>query len=165
MAARQRRQAAEDSNKHSPPAPEDVWICEFCEYERIFGEPPRALLRNYETKDRRHRQEEADRKRVMEKAKAKSRKSKKSGKIPNKSGPSGHQHPDHGHQDFIDNGAPSMNQSQSHSTQSEENYDGGYGEGHSIASQTGHADLVSNHAPHQAALLLGGRDAQDPATT
>ncbi|KJZ75957.1 hypothetical protein HIM_04781 [Hirsutella minnesotensis 3608] len=80
LAARHRRQVAAENYYNHPPKPEDVWICEFCEYEQIFGEPPRALIREYEIKDRRQRQEESDRKRLLEKAKAKSRKGKKSGK-------------------------------------------------------------------------------------
>lgn len=86
VAARHRRQLAAESNHHNPPKISDIWICEFCEYERIFGEPPRALIRDYEIKDRRHRQEEADRKRLLEKAKAKSRKGRKSGKTPARGG-------------------------------------------------------------------------------
>jgi hypothetical protein len=89
MAARHRRQIASESYHHNKPRPEDMWICEFCEYERIFGRPPRALVRNYEIKDRRQRQEEADRKRLLEKAKAKNRKAKKSSRaIKGASGPS-----------------------------------------------------------------------------
>lgn len=80
MAAQHRRQVAAQSYYNSTPKPQDIWICEFCEYERIFGKPPRALIRNYEIKDRQHRQEEADRKRLLEKAKSKSRKAKKNGK-------------------------------------------------------------------------------------
>jgi len=80
MAARHRRQIASESYHHNKPKPEDIWICEFCEYERIFGSPPRALIRNYEIKDRRRRQEEADRKRLLEKAKSKNRKAKKGSK-------------------------------------------------------------------------------------
>lgn len=80
-AARHRRQMAAHDFYNSPPKFEDIWICEFCEYEKIFGVPPRALIRDYEMKDRRHRQEEADRKRLLEKAKAKSRKGKKSGRL------------------------------------------------------------------------------------
>ncbi|KAF5644274.1 uncharacterized protein FTJAE_2793 [Fusarium tjaetaba] len=75
-AARRRRQEARrDSTKTA-----DEWICEFCEYEMIFGVPPKALIRQYEMKDRRRRQEEADRKRLLEKAKEKSRKARKGGK-------------------------------------------------------------------------------------
>ncbi|KID89536.1 hypothetical protein MGU_03583 [Metarhizium guizhouense ARSEF 977] len=126
MAARRRRQIAEENLHENPPKLEDVWICEFCEYERIFGEPPKVLIRAFEIKDRRHRRKEADRKRLMEKAKAKSRKSKKPSKALNKGSSSGHHHPDHMPSDYIDDHqAPSMDHEQSHSTQSEEDYDDG----------------------------------------
>ncbi|KAI0476554.1 hypothetical protein GGR56DRAFT_666113 [Xylariaceae sp. FL0804] len=72
-------------NVHHPPAPEDIWICEFCEYEQIFGERPEALIRQYEIKDRRRRREEEERRRLLEKAKMKSRKGKKASKAPAKS--------------------------------------------------------------------------------
>ncbi|KLO84225.1 uncharacterized protein LW93_1015 [Fusarium fujikuroi] len=76
-ARRRRREARQDPTKTA-----DEWICEFCEYEMIFGVPPRALIRQYEMKDRRRRQEEADRKRLLEKAKEKSRKARKGAKKP-----------------------------------------------------------------------------------
>ncbi|KAI0399406.1 hypothetical protein F4802DRAFT_39296 [Xylaria palmicola] len=72
-AARQRRRAT----AYHPPAPEDSYLCEFCEYELIFGHPPEALIRQYEIKDRRRRREETERRRLLEKAKMKSRKGKK----------------------------------------------------------------------------------------
>ncbi|KAI2619628.1 hypothetical protein GGR54DRAFT_121074 [Hypoxylon sp. NC1633] len=84
LAAKQRRRETEYQNYHHPPAPEDVWICEFCEYERIFGRAPEALIRQYEIKDRRRRREEAERRRLLEKAKMKSRKGKKANKLPAK---------------------------------------------------------------------------------
>ncbi|KAI1080466.1 hypothetical protein F5B20DRAFT_580132 [Whalleya microplaca] len=84
QAAKQRRRETEYQNYHHPPAPEDIWICEFCEYERIFGRPPEALIRQYEIKDRRRRREEAERRRLLEKAKMKSRKGKKANKLPAK---------------------------------------------------------------------------------
>ena len=122
VAARHRQQAAADVYYHNPPKLEDIWICEFCEYERIFGEPPRALIRDYEIKDRRHRKEEADRKRLLEKAKAKSRKGKKS-KAPAKDG----QAASNGLNQPLANGlddstTPPMDQDQDHghSTQSED---------------------------------------------
>lgn len=59
---------------------EDVWICEFCEYESIFGRPPEALIRQYEIKDRRERKRLAEKKRLLEKAKMKGRKNKKATK-------------------------------------------------------------------------------------
>lgn len=76
-AARQRRRETEYQNMHHPPTPENYYLCEFCEYELIFGEPPEALIRQYEIKDRRRRREEAERRRLLEKAKMKSRKGKK----------------------------------------------------------------------------------------
>ncbi|KAI1803755.1 hypothetical protein F4811DRAFT_553541 [Daldinia bambusicola] len=84
QAAKQRRRETEYQNFHHPPAPEDIWICEFCEYERIFGSPPKALIQQYEIKDRKRRREEAERRRLLEKAKMKSRKSKKASKTPAK---------------------------------------------------------------------------------
>lgn len=79
-AAHERRAEATAKYYNSPPKADDIWICEFCEYERIFGEPPRALIRAYEKKDRILRQEAADRKRLLEKAKAKARKGKRNAK-------------------------------------------------------------------------------------
>ncbi|KAJ0371899.1 hypothetical protein COL154_000585 [Colletotrichum chrysophilum] len=80
LAAKHRRQEAEYRYINNPPKPEDMWICEFCEYERIFGEPPYALIKQYEIKDQKARRKEAERKRLLEKAKAKSRKAKKATK-------------------------------------------------------------------------------------
>lgn len=57
-----------------------MWICEFCEYEDIWGEPPLALIRSYEIKDRKVRQEAEEKRRLLEKAKMKGRKGKKGGK-------------------------------------------------------------------------------------
>ncbi|KAI0972137.1 hypothetical protein F4678DRAFT_472137 [Xylaria arbuscula] len=76
-AARQRRRETEYQNMHHPPTPEEYYMCEFCEYELIFGRRPEALIRQYEIKDRRRRREEAERRRLLEKAKMKSRKGKK----------------------------------------------------------------------------------------
>ncbi|KAK2048669.1 hypothetical protein LZ31DRAFT_29894 [Colletotrichum somersetense] len=84
LAAKHRRQEAEYKYYQNPPRPEDMWICEFCEYERIFGEPPHALIRQYEIKDQKARRKEMERKRLLEKAKAKSRKGKKPVKSPGK---------------------------------------------------------------------------------
>lgn len=118
QADRERRERA----ARNPPKPsEEPWVCEFCEYELIFREPPRALIRNFELKDRRHRQDEADRKRLLEKAKAKSRKGKKAAKAPPKSGQVVHHSapgpavpPGDGHE------APPMHAENSHSTQSDD---------------------------------------------
>ena len=80
LAARQRRLQQEYNNYHHPPAGEDVWICGFCEYESIFGVPPVALVRLYEIKDRKERLRVAEKRRLLEKAKAKGRKNKKGGR-------------------------------------------------------------------------------------
>ena len=80
IAARERRLRQEYTNYHHPPKDEDVWICEFCEYESIFGEPPRALIQQYEAKDRQERKRLAEKRRLLEKAKMKGRKGKKGNK-------------------------------------------------------------------------------------
>jgi hypothetical protein len=77
LAARQRKLQQEYQNFHNPPRREDIWICEFCEYETIFGSPPKALIRQYESKDRKERKRIAERRRLLEKAKMKGRKGKK----------------------------------------------------------------------------------------
>lgn len=80
MAARARRLRQNYNNFHHPPREEDVWICEYCEYEAIFGRPPSALIRQYEMKDRRERRRLAEKRRLLEKAKMKGKKGKKGGK-------------------------------------------------------------------------------------
>jgi hypothetical protein len=77
IAARHRRQIATENYYHGVLDAAEIWICEFCEYERIFGEPPRTLIRDYEIKDRRHRQEEADRKRLLERGRKTTRRPQK----------------------------------------------------------------------------------------
>ncbi|CUS08384.1 unnamed protein product [Tuber aestivum] len=52
----------------------EVWICEFCEYESIFGEAPEALMRQYEIKDRKERRKLAEKRRLLERAKQKGKK-------------------------------------------------------------------------------------------
>ena len=80
LAARNRRTRQELNNYKNPPKEEDVWICEFCEYESIFHEPPKALIRQYEAKDRLERKRLAEKQRLLEKAKMKGRKGKKGNK-------------------------------------------------------------------------------------
>ncbi|KAK5019351.1 hypothetical protein LTR39_000426 [Cryomyces antarcticus] len=81
LAARHRRMNQEVHNYQNRPLKrEDIWICEFCEYEDIFGHPPEALIRQYETKDRKERKRLAEKRRLLEKAKTKNRKGKKGGK-------------------------------------------------------------------------------------
>ncbi|KAL2757818.1 hypothetical protein ACRALDRAFT_2025528 [Sodiomyces alcalophilus JCM 7366] len=102
MAAARRRQEALDKYTHNPPQLEDIWICEFCEYERIFGVPPYALIRQYELKDQKVRRQEQERKRLLEKAKAKGRKARKAPKSPAKSTQSAHSN---GHSHAMDHGS------------------------------------------------------------
>lgn len=80
LSARQRKIQQQYTNFHHPPSLEDIWICEFCEYESIFGHPPEALIRQYEMKDRKERKRLAEKKRLLEKAKMKGRKTKKATK-------------------------------------------------------------------------------------
>lgn len=77
-AARKRRTQQEYANFHHPPS--QPWICEFCEYEDIFGRPPEALIRQYEIKDRKERRRLAEKRRLLEKARMKGRKGKKASK-------------------------------------------------------------------------------------
>lgn len=80
LAARQRRLAQEFNNYQSKPTKESMWICEFCEYEDIWGYPPKALIRQYEIKDREERRKAEERRRLLEKAKMKNKKGKNKGK-------------------------------------------------------------------------------------
>ena len=80
MAARDRRVRQTYNNFHHPPKEDDVWICEYCEYEAIFGTPPAALIRQYEIKDRRERRRLAEKQRLLEKAKSKGRRGKRGAK-------------------------------------------------------------------------------------
>jgi hypothetical protein len=58
IATRKRRIQQEYENFHNPPS--QPWICGFHEYEDIFGEPPRAMIRQYEIKDRKERKRLAE---------------------------------------------------------------------------------------------------------
>lgn len=77
-AARKRQIQQEYANFHNPPS--QPWICEFCEYEDIFGHKPKALMRQYEIKDRKERKRMAEKRRLLEKARMKGRKGKKASK-------------------------------------------------------------------------------------
>lgn len=125
-AAQQRRQQQQFRNYHHPPAVEDIWICEFCEYERIFGSPPEALIKQYEMKDRRQRKQEQERRRLLEKAKMKGRKGKKGNKAVPKAAAATQDRTQHA----ATQQAPAMNHSQSQGTgtQSEEYYEDDYDE-------------------------------------
>ena len=79
-AAQQRRQQQTYSNRSNPPRREDMYICEFCEYESIYGRPPAALIRQYEIKDWRERKAKELNRRRLEKMKARGRKNRKGGR-------------------------------------------------------------------------------------
>lgn len=124
IAARNRREQQKWRNENHPTPKEEQWTCEFCEYEQIFGTPPIALIKQYEIKDRHARKQEAERRRLLEKAKMKGRKGKKGGKAAvaktapaaqdRQAQPSSHQAP------------MSQNHSQSQGTQSEECFEDEY---------------------------------------
>lgn len=122
--ARKRREDTQRQNTLHPQKMEDMWICEFCEYERIFGYPPVALIRQYEIKDRKLRQQEEERRRVWEKAKARSRKGKKGKMAPKNTNANNHAHS----QTNDAHPAPPMTNTHSQDTQSEvyddEEYEG-----------------------------------------
>jgi hypothetical protein len=80
LAARQRQLNQQYANMHNPPRRDEVWICEFCEYKAIYGVSPKALIRSYEIKDRKEQKRQAERRRLLEKAKIKGRKGKKANK-------------------------------------------------------------------------------------
>ncbi|KAH6647024.1 hypothetical protein BKA67DRAFT_424234 [Truncatella angustata] len=140
QAAKQRRQDQEYKNYHHPPTPEELWICEFCEYERIFGRPPEALIRQYEIKDRRRRREEAERRRLLEKAKMKSRKGKKPGKLPAKNNAAAQ---DRNAVQASGNQAPLMDNEPSQETHGEDYEEGDYYD------EDVHDDSCPNVAPGQ----------------
>ena len=79
IAARERRVQQRYKNIHHPPSGDEIWICEFCEYESIFGTPPEALVRQYEINDLKERRRLEEKRRLLEKAKTKGRKGKKGG--------------------------------------------------------------------------------------
>jgi hypothetical protein len=122
IAARQRREQQKWRNDHHPLPKEDQWTCEFCEYEQIFGTPPVALIKQYEIKDRHARKQEAERRRLLEKAKMKGRKGKKGGKSAAKAtAPAAHDRQAQQPQQHVP-----TSHSQSQGTQSEEYYEDEY---------------------------------------
>ena len=118
LAARQRRMQQEYKNYHHPLKREDMWICQFCEYESIFGSPPEALIRQYEIKDRRERRRLAEKRRLLEKAKMKGKKGKKGSKNAAKNSAAQPQHS--GHKDQYDQQPLDQVPMQHQATQSEE---------------------------------------------
>lgn len=123
IAARTRREQQKWRNESHPIPKEQQWTCEFCEYEQIFGTPPVALIKQYEMKDRQARKQEAERRRLLEKAKMKGRKGKKGSKAAPKAAPVAHDR-----QVQPPALPPPMGQSQSYSqaTQSEDYYEDEY---------------------------------------
>lgn len=75
--ARDRRFQARRKMAKSPPSIEDEYICLFCDYEAIFGEPPRYLIRSFEMRARNERIDEEKKRRRLEQVKARNRKGKK----------------------------------------------------------------------------------------
>ena len=126
IAARERRAQQEYNNFHHPPRQEDIWICEFCEYESIFGKPPEALIRQYEIKDRKERKRLAEKRRLLEKAKMKGKKGKKHSKNTAKSTNASAQ-PQASQQTHISNSDARV--TQSHGTQSDDYYADEYDDG------------------------------------
>ncbi|KAK4453489.1 hypothetical protein QBC34DRAFT_208126 [Podospora aff. communis PSN243] len=116
-AAKARRRETLLYNRRHPPKPEEIWICDFCEYEAIFGRPPEALVRQYEIADRKQRQLEQQRRAQWERMKKGKHKGKKHSKPPAKSSNQA-QDP---HQADGTHGGP-INSNCSQGTQSEEGY-------------------------------------------
>lgn len=108
LAAKHRRLQQQYTNLHHPPSPSEIWICEFCEYESIFGTPPLALIRQYEKKDRIERRRLREKRRLLEKAHRRGRAARK--------GTRG-KHAD-AHRDDYDH--------ERHGPEHPEGYDGGY---------------------------------------
>ncbi|RFU80859.1 hypothetical protein TARUN_1335 [Trichoderma arundinaceum] len=146
IAARNRRQIATENYYHSLLGSADVWICEFCEYERIFGEPPRTLIRDYEIKDRRHRQEEADRKRLLEKAKAKSRKGKKASKVSAKGGHTADHTSDQPQAVRPADVSPALTNERGRSTHSDDGYEDDYEDDYEDAPPRHTPNIEKTHA-------------------
>lgn len=83
-AARARERKTREANRRHPP--EEIWICEFCEYESIFGRPAYALIRQYEVKDRKQKEQEEQRRAQRERLRKGKHKAKKSSKAAGKTG-------------------------------------------------------------------------------
>lgn len=123
IAARQRREQQQWQNYQHPVPRESQWTCEFCEYEQIFGTPPVALIKQYEIKDRQARKQEAERRRLLEKAKMKGRKGRKGSKATPKAAPAPQQT-----QQAQQSASMEPSQYQDQGTQSEEYYEDEYDE-------------------------------------
>jgi hypothetical protein len=115
--AAQRRREEQRRKTHNSRNTEEQWLCNFCEYQLIFGEPPKALIRQYEIKDRRDIKKALEKQRLLEKAKMKGRKGKKGNKTAPKTTPAAPDRPTQ-HQIPMNN-----SQSQSQGTQSEDSFE------------------------------------------
>lgn len=82
LLAKQRREAR---SKLKPGEREQIWICQFCEFESIFGYAPLALINGYTERVRATRRAALERKRLLEKARSKGKK-KKAGSKPSNNG-------------------------------------------------------------------------------
>lgn len=80
LAAQDRRRSQRAINVRQLREKKEVTLCEFCEFKAIWLYTPRFLIRRYEERDLKRRQDIENRRRLLEKAKAKSRKTKKGGK-------------------------------------------------------------------------------------
>ena len=119
IAARQRRLQQDYKNYNHRPSKDEIWVCQFCEYEAIFGTPPEALIRQYEIKDGRERRRLAEKRRLLEKAKMKGKKGKKGNKNASKHAATQPQHSKN-HRDHYDQQPMDQVPVQHQGTQSEE---------------------------------------------
>ncbi|ODV89994.1 hypothetical protein CANCADRAFT_1725 [Tortispora caseinolytica NRRL Y-17796] len=51
-------------SRRPPPDLTDLWVCDFCQYEMIYGRPPHSFLRAYEIAERKERKRELGRQRI-----------------------------------------------------------------------------------------------------
>ncbi|ORY83193.1 hypothetical protein BCR37DRAFT_392537 [Protomyces lactucae-debilis] len=72
-----RRQRRELKAKLKPGETPPLWICQFCEFESIFGYAPLALIDGYNERMRSARRAAQERARLLEKARSKGKKKKK----------------------------------------------------------------------------------------
>lgn len=153
-AARKRQIQQEYANFHNPPT--NPWICEFCEFEDIFGYKPKALIRQYERKDRQERKRLAEKRRLLEKARMKGRKGKKaSKKAQNNANAAQHtQNPHGGGYDRRDDG--------SIDPQDDEYYDDDYDDLPPAPGHVPHCHHGCQHHPHPLPQKMPGLPPGDP---
>ena len=71
-----RRQRRDARRKLKPGEQLPVWVCQFCEFEDVFGYAPLAVISGYEERVRRARRVALERKRLLEKARTRGKKKK-----------------------------------------------------------------------------------------